>query len=131
MEIKNPCIITSRLCAGLEFDDGTISIEYSDKPGVEGRTRYKYYLDIMGFEHEDDDLQSGCGGGTLQEGLESLLGYLAAAAESYRYNMGKKKADRDNEKSFPPEIMEWAYQHSDEISMFECELQETPEVIKE
>ncbi len=85
MKLTEPIIITSRLMTGLQIGNGTISIDYSDRPGDETRTRYLYFIDIDSHEYDNDDLQSGCQGGTLQEGLESLLAFLIAAGESYDY----------------------------------------------
>ena len=129
MKINSPCMITSRLCAGVKIGDVTISIEYSDREGDNGHIRFRYYLDSADGENEytSDDLQSGCGGGNLQEGLESLLAFLGHAGEAYRYDMATEK-DTDWEPSdgtylFPAWVNEWAYQNDDEIGILRCEME--------
>jgi len=83
MKILPPLCITSRLMVGFRFADGsTISIEYSDIPGDEGRTRYHYCIDNDdGREYERSDLQSGVGHHGIQEGFASLVDFLLNAAE--------------------------------------------------
>jgi hypothetical protein len=103
---------------------------------MEGRTIYEYSIRFPngldysvpdgegGFEAERldpghtytaRDLKSGCQGGSEREGMESLLSFLSAAAESYRYWKGMK--EDSNTDLFPEEICEWASQNADEISM--------------
>ena len=125
--IHSPCYITSRLMAGIDVGDATISIEYGRAQGRHGRHTYSYAIDIPALPdgYESSDLS---GMGNLQDGLKSLLASLAAAAEAYRYTM--RGGHSDNSDLFPPEIMEWAYQNADGISMAESDL-ETPNLIKE
>lgn len=127
MEIKNPCIITPRLLPGLVVGEGFISIEYSKRTSIDGRTRYKYYIDLEDIYYSDESLKSGCGGGSLQEGLESLLYFLTAFAESRRYG----KPESDNWTLFPDKLADWAMQNSDELSSLEIELEETENIIME
>jgi len=118
MKISNSCSITSRLLPGVILGNTQISIEYA---GVEdNRTKYRYYIDIGRKEYTKDDLSSGCGGGTLQQGLESLLSFLCAAAESWRY-AGK---NGENSDLFPQRIVKWAAQNSDELAMLRVEIEE-------
>lgn len=124
MKIKEPCIITSRLMAGIKIGDGTISIDYAGST-VDGRTIYRYYIDLPDYSFEDIDLKSGCGGGSLQGGLESLLFFLSAAAEACNY------PDSENKDLFPAQITEWAYNYSNEISYALCSLEEWGPVILE
>lgn len=127
MKLKQPVIITPRLLAGIKIDNAFVSIDYAGQT-AEGRTRYRYHIDLEhGGEYSGTDLKSGCQGGTLQEGLESLLSFLGACAESYRY----KGMNGENSDLFPESIAQWASQNSDEIGMLQCELSETPNLIEE
>jgi len=131
MIIRPPCKITARLMAGIDTGNGTLSIEYG-KPGQHGRRNYNYAIDVhppisnypYGYEAADLD-----GLGNLQDGLTSLLAFLNAAAEAYRYEMTGRESE--NSDLFPPEIMEWAYANQDEIEAALIELEETPNLIEE
>ena len=127
--LKSPVMITPRLAAGLEIGDAWVSIEYDEpRGGEDGRVHYRWFVDFKdGREFSGDDLQSGCGGGGLQGGLESLLAFLGAFAESRRY----AGEDGENADLFPAEMAEWAKQNSDEIGMLQIELEETPDLIDE
>jgi hypothetical protein len=105
--------------AGVDIGDGTISIEYGGER--RGRQVYHYAIDIPGFEYEGDDIVSGIGGGSLQYGLECLLSFLSAFAESRRYG----NTDSDNWDLFPDELADWAMANSDEFSLLELELSES------
>lgn len=122
MLIKHPCCICSDLRPGVRISGMEISIDYYGA-SRDGRTVYEWH--IYGDCHDltGHDLKSGVGGGSLQEGLESLLTFLGAFAESY--------PDGENADLFPAELAEWAQQNSDEISMASLELEETPNVIEE
>lgn len=128
MLLKSPVMITPRLAAGVEVGDAWVSIEYSDLDGRDGRVRYRWFVDFRdGREFSGDDLQSGCVGGSLQSGLESLLSFLGAFAESWRY----AGEDGENSDLFPADLAEWAMQNSDEIAMLGFELEESPSSIEE
>lgn len=89
----------------------------------EGRTVFTYTLQGAGINYTASDLKSGCGRGGREDrdGMESLLSFLGAAAESYRYWKGMK--EDSNTDLFPEEICEWAYQNDGEISMAAYELE--------
>jgi hypothetical protein len=125
MEIRSPLIITARLMPGARIGDGFVSIEYSPRQPSNGRTRYRYFIDVGKRTHKASDLQSGVGGGTLQEGFRSLMSFLSAAGESYGYEMrtGRKS---ENTELFPKWLNEWAYENEDELSMLAVELEENP-----
>lgn len=129
MIIKSPFVITSRLKPGLMFGKDTISIAYG-KYDAEGRMVYDIWIDIGKKHFHITDLRSGVGGGSLQEGMKSLLSFLGAAAESYRYEM-QTRIKGENTDLFPARVTEWAYQHSDELAMLACEIEETPNLIEE
>lgn len=115
--------------AGLHIGDAFLSMGRSAR-NKDGRTIYGCFIDLPDFEHEVTDLRSGCQGGDLQEGFASLLSFLGAAAESYSYHM-RTGRQGENEDLFPPQIVEWAYQNSDEIAMLGLEIEETPNLIEE
>jgi hypothetical protein len=90
----------------------------------EGRTVFTYTLQGAGINYTASDLKSGCGRGGREDrdGMESLLSFLGAAAESYRYTM-RTGRESENGDLFPKEIMEWAYQNDGEINMAAYELE--------
>ena len=111
MTIHSPFIITARLLPGIKIGNDFISIAY-DGETCDGRTRYRYYIDIGDKEFTGNDLMSGALGGTLQDGVDSLLSFLiAAASESYRSKSHTgKSADL-----FPPAVISWAHQNSSDL----------------
>lgn len=125
MNLSSPFIITPRLCAGLQIGDVFISIEYSAQPGESGRTRYTYHIDKGSQEHTSSDLQSGCGSGTLQAGMESLLSFLCAAGEAWNYQE-RTGRESDNTGMFPDWVCQWASQADTELSMLQIEIEESP-----
>ena len=123
--IQAPCMITARLLPGLRVADATISIQYGD-PTKDGRQGYWWWIDLDdGREFSGSDLASGVGGGSLQSGLESLLGFLSACGESFAYDQrrGGNGMGGENSDLFPPEVAEWAAQNSDELGMAAIELE--------
>lgn len=133
MKIRQPFIITSRLLPGIKIGEATISIEYAHVTS-DGRQAYRWFIDNENGHRQDfqgDKLRSGVGGGTLQEGLESLLGFLGAFADGIGYE-NRAGTESENSKLFPAGLADWATTNSDEISMLEYELQEQPgEFIRE
>lgn len=137
ISVNFPCIITSRLLPGVRVSESEISIAY-DGVSSDGRTIYRYWLDLKiddrRIEYCDNDLQSGVGGGSLQDGLESLLSFLTACGESYGYAMrknGQLVDDDGNANLFPADVAEWSYINSDELGMLAYDLAETDNVIVE
>lgn len=132
MRLQAPVIITARLMAGVKVgDDAFISIEYAGNDR-DGRNIYRYYIDApsANFSVVNNDIK---GWGGLQEGLESLLSFLGAAAESYDYakRMGKELSDTENGELFPANVTEWAYMNDSELSQLRLELEENAELIEE
>lgn len=128
--LKDPWIISSRLMPAVQVGGATLSL--GDGPrNREGRTQYECWIDLPdGSEHEVTDLRSGCQGGSVREGMTALLWFLGAAAESrqYRERTGRQGESED---LFPPAVVEWAAQYSDEISMLQLEIEESPDAIQE
>lgn len=118
---------------GVHVAGACISIGCSKRPGNISRHRFVYHIDLGaagGADHTNDDLQSGCNGAgaDLQSGLATLLSFLGAAAESYAYRQ-RTGHPGENEDLFPPHIVAWACQNSDELSTLASELDETPNLI--
>jgi hypothetical protein len=108
-----------------------IELGESVRPGDDGRTRWAYSIRLIPvrdpipdtlqltptpiFEYVADDIQSGIGGGTVEEGLRSLMSFLSAFAEAIGYEdrTGRKSENSD---LFPKELREWAHQHNNDIS---------------
>lgn len=132
MILHPPLIITARLMPGVRVAGAFISLGLG--PQKDGRTVYSCFIDLPdGSEHEITDLQSGRGGGDIQDGIASLLSFLGAAAESrqYRERNGGTEIDPDsNEGLFTPAVVDWASANSDDISMLCCELEEAPGLVE-
>ena len=129
MKLHHPFIITPRLLPGVRIGNAFVSIEWSKRPGRDGRARYQYHIDAPEWSHSDDDLQSGCGGGDLMEGMASLLSFLDACAESRRYSRHSGRPG-ENADLFPENVGEWAEQNADEIAMAKLEIEENPNCIE-
>lgn len=118
--LKSPFCISSRLLPAVRVANAVLSIGYGDAT-TNGRTRYQYFIDFEGLsDFEGHDIQSGVGGGTLKQGMESLLAFLYACGESSRPGHKGENADL-----FPKEIAEWAYENLDEIGIVLAEVEET------
>lgn len=127
MKLHPPFVITSRLLPGLHLRDvanrlSELSITFNGQTS-DGRTRYRYYLDTPAFEFTNNDLMSGVGGGSLQDGMISLLSFLTACAESVDC---KSRTGRDGENFdlFPLSVAKWASDHKDALTFLEIEIQE-------
>lgn len=129
MKLSAPFLISARLLPAVRVGNATISLSHIKRENS-GRDCYSYHIDTPEFEHEGDDLRTGCQGGGYQDAMKSLLSFLSAAAESYRYHMFHRKSEDDDPDSFPPEVMEWCYQNSDELQMLALELEEAGELIE-
>ncbi len=134
MQLHSPIVITSRLLPGVRVGNAEVSISYASRPGDDGRTRYRWFIDLgddyNGDDFEGDDMQSGTQGGSLQSGLESLLSFLSAFGESVAYTRRTGRPS-DNADLFPAGLAEWADSNSDELSTFAMELEETEGLIEE
>lgn len=130
MQLTRPFEIAPNLEAGIRIGSDWITIAYAGRAGDESRTRYTYTILIDGKEYTAEDLQSGNGRGGLQSGMESLLSFLGAAAESYGYS-SRTGRESDNADLFPAWVSEWAHANSDEISMMQCQIEETADLIAE
>lgn len=89
------------------------------------------YFDFDGGDEvTDGPIRSGCEAKVNhQEAFATLMSFLGAAAESYRYTMQGQYSD--NSDLFPPKVMEWAYQNQNDIDSLAFELEETKNLIEE
>lgn len=135
MKLHPPFIITPRLMAGIRIGDSFVSIGYSNRAGESSgrfqRARYVYHIDTPEWEFTADDLQSGLFEHSLQSGMKSLLSFLSACSDAMYYNTHRTfPHESENADLFPPHVAEWCYQNSDELSMLQYELSETPNLIE-
>lgn len=115
MTLHPPFEISVRLLPAVRVGDATISIDF-DGQTRDGRTRYRWFIDLdSGVDATGNDLCSGVGGGSIQEGMASLLSFLSACV--------------DDADLFPPDVAAWAAQNSDELSLLAIELDETPNLV--
>ena len=120
MILHHPFEVSSRLLPCINVGGACVQLEYSKIPGKDGRTRYKWTIDLPGGKsYSNCDLQSGRNGGNLIEGFSSLFSFLSAAAESWKYSGSKG----ENSDLFPAPVIEWAAQNSDEIEMIAFEIE--------
>jgi hypothetical protein len=124
IRISPPCLITTHLLPGVKVGDGFISIEYWQKK--DNRQYYRYHIDLGSYEYTATDISTGCHH-SLQQGLSTILTFLSAAAESYRYAGSKG----ENSEIFPLPVVQWAADHADEISLAASELEEGEGIIQE
>lgn len=120
LQLNAPLIITSRLRPGIKIGEhSTISISVEDLL-LSGRYIWRYWIDTPDFEYTQADMESrSC---VVQEALKSLIGFLTAAAEAYRYEMNGRKSE--NGDLFGPRVMEWAYQNDTELQCALLDLEE-------
>lgn len=129
LTLNDPVIITPRLMPGVQIDGAFLSIEYHHRDD-EGRMVYLCWLDLPDKgEFKVENLKSGRWGGTLQQGLASLLGFLQAAAESYRH--AGMSMTGENCDLFSQPVVEWAYQNSDELGALAYDIEEREGLIIE
>lgn len=133
MKIHQPFCITPRLMAGLKIGGAFISLGDGGR-NKDGRTCYGCFIDLPdGTEHEVNDLRSGCGGGGIQDGMESLLSFLSACAESRSYGERNYNDPMRGENSdlFDEVVGRWAQENQDEIDMLAHDLRENQNLIEE
>lgn len=117
MKLYHPFIIAPNLEPGLEIGGAYITLQYGSRPHPERRQRYEWTWFMGDKEESGDDLASGVGGGTLQQGFESMLSFLSAFASA-------TEPDDENHDLFPQPMREWAEQNSDELEIAWLELNE-------
>lgn len=123
MILLPPLVITSRLLPGLHIRTNTGESELAEL-SIEATglaNQWRYYIDLPGnYSLEGEDLY---GWGDERKMLATLLSFLTACAEGRAYSRGSVHTS-ENRDLFPEVVGEWAEQHSDELSMIACELEE-------
>ena len=99
---------------------------------ADNRPAWTYMLVSPTFTHSASDLSGGVGAKhDRREMLVSLLSFLGACGEAYGAASRKHGlsfaniSDDDNLNLFPLEVAAWAHQYSDELSILQCELEES------
>lgn len=118
MKLHQPFVISARLLPAVKVGNGWISLSDKDE----------FVIDLPdGAEYWAINFRPGRFNRKIESWFESILAFLGAAAESYVYRM-RTGREGENEALFPSNVVEWAYQNSDEIDMlrFEIEGSETP-----
>jgi hypothetical protein len=118
--------ISSRLMAAVRVGDSgaTIHIEPTGRDD-DGRVVWRYLIEDSGGYVLDDatDIRSGVGDPIdSRKTMTTLLGFLGAAADSYRHTMTGGRSDHTD--MFPPEVTEWAYEHGEELTALAFDLED-------
>jgi hypothetical protein len=124
--LRLPMFISSRLMAAVRVGDSgaTIHIEPTDRDD-DGRMVWRYVIEDSGGYVLDDatGIRSGAGDPLdSRKTMATLLSFLGAAADSYRHTMTGGRSDNAN--MFPPEVMEWAYEHGEELTELAFDLED-------
>lgn len=111
----------------VDIDSVTVSVENTDSYSTDNRSIFEWTIQLEGETYSEADLKSGCGAEPSEtEMLETLLAFLGAAAESYRYD----GMEGENSHLFPEPVVKWASENLDEISARQYEIEEDLEQAK-
>ena len=125
MNLSHPFQISARLLPALFVADAYLQLEHVGWTS-DSRARFRWTIDFKDHSsYTGDDLKSGVGGCDLQEAFVSLLSFLSACGESWRF----KGEDGENSDLFPPEVAGWASENADELAMLSCEIEEQKHLI--
>jgi hypothetical protein len=112
----------------VDIDGVTISVENTDRYTTDNRSIFEWAITIDEVVYSEADLKSGCGADPSEtEMLETLLSFLGAAAESYRYD----GMEGENSQLFPEPVVKWAAEHEDAISCEQSNVQEELDIEQE
>ena len=105
----------------VNINDIDISVENTDRYTTDDRQIFEWTIELAGEQYREADLRSGRGGEPSElRMLETLLAFLAAAGESYRYN----GMEGESSSLFPEPVTKWAAENADAISMEQSNLEE-------
>ena len=111
MTLLSPFIISARLLPAVSIGKGSEQITVSLSPSG-------FILDGPFGEHRITDLTLR-GNPSIESAFETLLSFMSAAAESFRY----RGMDGENSDLFPAEVTEALFQVSSELECVWFELQ--------
>ena len=111
MILSHPFIISSRLLPAVAIGKGSEQVTVSLSPSG-------FILDGPFGEHKVTDLTLR-GNPSIESAFETLLSFMSAAAESFRY----KGMDGENADLFPAEVTEALAQVSSELECVHFEIQ--------
>lgn len=111
MKLSHPFIISSRLLPAVSVGKGDEQVTVSLSPSG-------FILDGPFGEHKVTDLTLR-GNPSIESAFETLLSFMSAAAESFRY----KGMDGENSDLFPAEVTESLAQVSSELECVHFEIQ--------
>jgi hypothetical protein len=111
VKLSHPFIISSRLFPAVAIGQGSEQITVSLSPSG-------FILDGPFGEHRVTDLTLR-GEPSIESAFETLLSFMTAAAESFRY----RGMDGENSDLFPAEVTEALYQISSELECVWFEIQ--------
>jgi hypothetical protein len=132
MNLHPPFEISSRLMACVKVGGAYISIEYCNSFLKSGRQYYNYCIDLGDKSLEvKNELSTARRQESLQRAMADLLSFLGAAAEAFDYKKRNPELDAENLDMFPGWVNKWAAKNEDELSMIQCEIEETPNLIEE
>jgi hypothetical protein len=114
----------------MKFEGGVVSVEDTAQSDRQGRPVFEWTVRLAdGSEFSEADLCGPrCGREPSErEMLATLFTFLSAAAEcrQWRERAGEEFEEDSTEALFPAPVVEWAASVSDELSMAECEIEET------
>jgi hypothetical protein len=129
MRLTPPLFISPRLMAAVKVGDGAGTLHISPvRRDGEDRVVWRYVIEDGDHTVLDEaaDIRSGSGDPVdPRKAMATLVGFIGAAADAYR--VGMRGQASENADLFPPDVMEWAYMHDDELASLGLDLEE-PEV---
>lgn len=109
MILHPPLKISARLLPAIQIDKTWISYDHG-----------AFVFDFPdGSTYETTGFSPGHGG--IEDVFEAILSFLGAAVESRQYRERTGEMG-ENEDLFPPDIVDWAVYHIDEIEGLQCDL---------
>lgn len=111
MKLSHPFSISSRLLPSVSIGKGSEQVTVSLSPSG-------FIMDGPFGEHKVTDLTLR-GNPSIESAFETLLSFMSAAAESFRY----KGMDGENSDLFPAEVTEALFQVSSELECVHFEIQ--------